>query len=131
MEYIVKGETMEKLNWMIDEVEHRLEAEKQNHDVVRLVVPEECREIRICGEEFSYGRPCFNIWGATSRCYTLDTYFGMSPVSIYGVPRLVAATAPVIRRIIQGNGFLKRSGWGNCCVWWSQCRWLFPVQEGQ
>ena len=41
MEYIVKGEPMEKLNWMIDEVEHRLEAEKQNHDVVRLVGPEE------------------------------------------------------------------------------------------
>lgn len=63
MEYIVKGEPMKKLNWMIDEVAHQLEAEKQNHDVVRLVVPEECREIRICGEEFSYGRPCFNIWG--------------------------------------------------------------------
>lgn len=74
MEYIVKGEPMEKLNWMIDEVEHRLEAEKQNHDVVRLVVPEECREIRICGEEFSYGRPCFNIWGATSRCSNCSSY---------------------------------------------------------
>ena len=100
---------MEKLNWMIDEVEHRLEAEKQKHDVVRLVVPEECRE----------------------SVYAEKSFHMEDPVSIYGVPRLVAATAPVIRRIIQGNGFLKRSGWGNCCVWWSQCRWLFPVQEGQ
>lgn len=83
MEYIVKGEPMEKLNWMIDEVAHRLEEENQNHDVARLVVPEECREIRVCGEEFSYGRP----------------------VSIYGVPHPDAATVPVIKRIIQGRRF--------------------------
>ena len=74
---------MEKLNWMIDEVAHRLEEEKQNHDVAKLVVPEECREIRVCGEEFSYGRPCFNIWGATPD----------------------AATVPATRRIIQGRRF--------------------------
>lgn len=100
---------MEKLNWMIDEVEHRLEAEKQNHDVVRLVVPEECREIRICGEEFLYGRPCFNIWGATSRCSNCSSY----------------------KAHYTGKRILKKERLGDCCVWWSQCRWLFPVQEGQ
>ena len=42
--------------------------------MVRLVVPEECREIHICGEEFSYGRHCFNIWGATSRCSNCSSY---------------------------------------------------------
>lgn len=69
-----KGELMEKLNWMMEEVARRLEEERQNHDVARLVVPEECREIRVCGEEFFYGRPCFDIWGATSRCSNCSSY---------------------------------------------------------
>ena len=74
---------MEKLNWMIDEVAHRLEEEKQNHDVAKLVVPEECREIRVCGEEFSYGRPCFNIWGATSRCSNCSSYKAVRAISLF------------------------------------------------
>lgn len=49
---------------------------------------------------------------AGKSVYAEKSFHMEDPVSIYGVPRLVAATAPVIRRIIQGNGFLKRSGWG-------------------
>lgn len=68
---------------------------------------------------------------AGKSIYAEKSFHMEDPVSIYGVPRLVEATAPVIRRIIQGNGFLKRSGWGNCCVWWSRCLWSFPAQEGR
>ncbi len=57
------------------ELKHMLDYMKRMYDTVRLVDPVECRELEIdTGGSLHYGKNCYSIWNAASRCSNCSSY---------------------------------------------------------
>ncbi len=103
---------MKTEEYTYQELNHMMESMKRIYDTVRLVDPIECREITVdVTGEMHYGKECFSIWNASSRCSNCTSYrASMSGIrqtkeEIYENRRYLIQSIPIVLTLNEGTTF--------------------------